>query len=47
MDVDLEETPEETPIDPARTAVLAVSTTLLAIAFLLLLIGDQVTAAGF
>ena len=33
-------------IDPRRTLVLAVSTTLLGVVFVLLLIGDQV-AAGF
>jgi hypothetical protein len=36
-----------TPIDPGRTAILALSTTVLAVVFLLLLIGDQVTAAAF
>jgi hypothetical protein len=40
---DIDETPTEA-IDPARTFVLAVSTTILAIAFLVLLIGDQVSA---
>lgn len=35
------------PIDPGRTLILALSTTALAVVFLLLLIGDQVTAAAY
>lgn len=34
-------------IDPTRTLLLGVCTTVLAIAFLLLLIGDQVSAVSF
>jgi hypothetical protein len=37
----------DAPIDPGRTLILAISTTVLAVVFLLLLIGDQVTAAAF
>lgn len=37
----------EERVDAARTLVLAVSTTLLAVAFLLLLIRDQVSATTF
>lgn len=40
-------TADADPIDPARTLFLGVCTTVLAIAFILLLIGDQVTATTF
>jgi len=40
-------TADEGPIDPARTLFLGVCTTVLAIAFILLLIGDQVSATTF
>ena len=36
----------EAPIDPRGTFVLALSTTILGVVFLLLLIGDQVAAAA-
>ena len=41
-----EDTEQTTPIDPGRTLVLALSTTVLGVVFILLVIGDQV-AAGF
>ena len=44
---DLEETTEREQIDPVRTLFLGVCTTVLAIAFLLLLIGDTVSATTF
>jgi hypothetical protein len=44
---DLEETTERERIDPMRTLFLGLCTTVLAIAFLLLLIGDTVTATTF
>jgi hypothetical protein len=44
---DLDETTERERIDPVRTLFLGLCTTMLAIAFLLLLIGDTVTATSF
>ncbi len=41
-----EDTEQIEPIDARRTLLLAVSTTLLGVVFVLLLVGDQV-AAGF
>ena len=38
------ETEQTVPIDPGRTLVLALSTTVLGVVFILLLIGDQVAA---
>ncbi len=43
---DLEDTERER-IDPLRTLFLGLCTTMLAIAFLLLLIGDTVSATSF
>ncbi len=47
MDRSDEEPTPQAPIDPRHTLVLAVSTTVLAVLFLLFLVGDQVTAAVY
>jgi hypothetical protein len=44
---DIEDVGERERIDPLRTLFLGICTTMLAIAFLLLLIGDTVTASSF
>jgi hypothetical protein len=44
---DPEPTSDDDRIDPMRTLFLGACTTMLAIAFLLLLIGDSVTASSF
>jgi hypothetical protein len=44
---DLEDITERERIDPVRTLFLGICTTVLAIVFLLLLIGDTVTATTF